>query len=155
MKKRRKGRIREFERSGMQKPDENRSSQQMQYAGESGVSCTPKKKKKKMKINRGRLILTAIVLVMIAVVGMSVKNIFDLRAEQEELKQQKKNLLQEEQSLKEELKNVNDLDYIEEQARIQLRMIKPGEILYINDDDLKENKQEGNGDGQQSDKEED
>ena len=92
---------------------------------------------------------------MIAVVGMSVKNIFDLRAEQEELKQQKKNLLQEEQSLKEELKNVNDLDYIEEQARIQLRMIKPGEILYITDDDLKENKQEGNGDGQQSDKEED
>lgn len=155
MKKRRKGRIREFERSGMQKPDENRSSQQMQYAGESEVSCTPKKKKKKMKINRGRLILTAIVLVMIAVVGMSVKNIFDLRAEQEELKQQKKNLLQEEQSLKEELKNVNDLDYIEEQARIQLRMIKPGEILYITDDDLKENKQEGNGDGQQSDKEED
>ena len=60
-----------------------------------------------------------------------------------------------EQSLKEELKNVNDLDYIEEQARIQLRMIKPGEILYITDDDLKENKQEGNGDGQQSDKEED
>lgn len=153
MKKRRKGRIREFERSGMQMPDENRSSRQMQSAGESGVSCTPKKKK--MKINRGRLILTAIVLVMIAVVGMSVKNIFDLRAEQEELKQQKKILLQEEQSLKEELKNVNDLDYIEEQARIQLRMIKPGEILYITDDDLKENKQEGNGDGQQSDKEED
>ena len=153
MKKRRKGRIREFERSSMQKTDgKDRSSRQMPTGSESGGSGRPKKKK--MKINRGRLILTAIVLVLIAVVGMSVKNIFDLRAEQEELKEQKKNLLQEEQSLKEELKNVNDLDYIEEQARIQLRMIKPGEILYITEDDLRENEQEDNGDGQQSDKEE-
>lgn len=153
MKKRRKGRIREFERSNIQESEENRRrGRQVQSAGKSELSCT---QKKKMKINRGRLILTAIVFVLIAVVGMSVKNIFDLRAEQDSLKQQKKNLLQEEQSLKEELKNVNDLDYIEEQARIQLRMIKPGEILYITDDDLKEKKQEENGDGQQSDKEED
>ena len=32
-----------------------------------------------------------------------------------------------------ELKNVNELDYIEEQARKQLKMIKPGEVLYVLD----------------------
>ena len=45
--------------------------------------------------------------------------------------QRQKELNDEKAALQEELKNVNDLDYIEEQARNQLKLIKPGEILYI------------------------
>lgn len=157
MKKRRKGRIREFERNSAKESSRICGGHREETCGEAlqpGLQeAGHAPKKKKIKINRGRLILTVIVLVLIAVVGMSVKNIFDLRAEQEELKEQKKDLLQEEQSLKEELKNVNDLDYIEEQARIQLRMIKPGEILYITDDDLKKNAQEENSGGESGKKE--
>lgn len=79
--------------------------------------------------------MTVIVVVLIAVVGVSIKNVFDLRAEQDELRAKNKQLASEKASLKEELKNVNDYDYIEEQARIQLKLIRPGEILYVLDDE--------------------
>lgn len=93
------------------------------------------KKKKKVRINRGRMALTAIVLLLVVGLGMSIKNIFDLRAEQKALQEEKKALVVEKKSLQEELDNVDDYDYIEEQARIQLKLIKPGEILYILDDE--------------------
>ncbi|SCJ32502.1 cell division protein FtsB [uncultured Eubacterium sp.] len=79
--------------------------------------------------------MTVIVVVLIAVVGVSIKNVFDLRAEQDELRAKNKQLASEKASLKDELKNVNDYDYIEEQARIQLKLIRPGEILYVLDDE--------------------
>lgn len=100
------------------------------------------KKKKRVRINRGKMALTVIVVLMIAVLGMSVKNIFDLRAEQKALKDQNESLAVEKESLKDELKNVNDKEYIEEQARIQLKLIKPGEILYILEDYKKESDSE-------------
>ena len=50
-------------------------------------------------------------------------------------------LLLEKESLKEELDNVNDAEYIEEQARVQLKLIKPGEILYILQNDENEGDQ--------------
>lgn len=100
---------------------------------------TDRKKKQNLCLNRGKLIKglikTAIIFIVIAVVGVSVKNIFDLKAENKELKHTNKELQSEKESLNEELQNVNDKDYIEEQARIQLRMIKPGEIIYILPDD--------------------
>lgn len=136
MKKRRKGRIREFERERDGKSLEEYRRERHQGAQESAAKAAPRKKK--IRINRGRIALTVIVLVLIAVVGMSVKNVFDLRAEQKELMETKKELASEKAALQEELKNINDLDYIEEQARIQLRLIKPGEILYILDDEDEE-----------------
>ncbi len=83
--------------------------------------------------------LTAVVVIMIAVVGVSVKSIFSLRAEQAELSADNSRLTAEKASLAEELKNVNDYEYIEEQARIQLRLIKPGEVLYILDEQQDDN----------------
>ncbi len=147
MKKRRKGRVREFEQAEMRRSMESmqrerRESRQPEPELEPEMPVTYRKNKK-VRINKGRIILTVIVIVLIAVVGMSIKNVFDLRAEQKQLQHEQKLLLQEKEALKEELKNVNDLDYIEEQARIQLRMIKPGEILYITESTLKENLKAG------------
>ena len=85
------------------------------------------------------MVLTAVVVIMIAVVGVSVKSIFSLRAEQAELSADNSRLTAEKASLAEELKNVNDYEYIEEQARIQLRLIKPGEVLYILDEQQDDN----------------
>ena len=99
------------------------------------------KRKKAIK----KLIKTVIVVIIITVLGVSVKNIFTLTMENKKLEQENKNLNTEKEALEDELKNVNDKDYIEEQARIQLRLIKPGEIIYIlqdeknNDDDKKDN----------------
>lgn len=150
MKKRRKGRIREFEQSGMQCfAEERRNEQAGTAANNSGH------RKRRIKFNKGRLILAGIIIVLIAVIGVSVKNIFDLRAEQAELKKTHRDLLKTERSLEEELKNVNDLDYVEEQARIQLRMIKPGEILYIMDDEEAVNSKEDEKQAENDDDKED
>ena len=111
---------------------------------------TDRKKRQNPRLNRGKLITgiikTAIIFIVIAVVGVSVKNIFDLKAENKELKNTNKELQSEKDSLNEELQNVNDKDYIEEQARIQLRMIKPGEIIYILPDEENEKDNENEDD---------
>ncbi len=133
MKKRRKGRVREFERER-----DGKSLEEYRRERHQNVSAQTTPRKKKVRINRGRIVLTVIVLVLIAVVGVSIKNVFDLRAEQQELAAAQKKLNSQKAALEEELKNVNDLEYIEEQARIQLRLIKPGEILYILDDEDEE-----------------
>lgn len=91
--------------------------------------------KKRRKYNLPRITLTIFILIAMVVVAVSLSNIFSLRAEQKELKSINKALLAEKASLQEELKNVNDFEYIEEQARIQLRLVKPGEILYILEDE--------------------
>lgn len=130
MKKRKKGRVKQFA------DVEVRKSETESTAG-------TVRKKKRVKVNQGRLILTVIVVILIAVVGMSVKNVFDLRAEQKNLQEKNQNLLQQQDALKAELENVNDLEYIEEQARIQLRMIKPGEILFVLDKEQDKDNNDG------------
>ena len=92
-------------------------------------------KKNKVKIDPFRMTMTVIIIIMLIIVGIRVKKIVDLHLEQNELQKQNEALEDEKNSLKNELKNVNDLDYIEEQARRQLKMIKPGEMLYIMDDE--------------------
>ena len=93
------------------------------------------KVKDKKTIKKVTIFKTAIIIMVVAVVLVSVNNIFRLREENASLKQKNEDLISEKESLQEELKNVKDLEYIEEQARIQLRMIKPGEIIYILQDD--------------------
>lgn len=125
MKKRTKGRLQEFQQIDREKDLEEFREERKRST----------KKKKKVRINKVRIVVTVIVVVLIAVVGVSIKNIFDLRAEQKHLRQVNKELASEKVSLQEELKNVNEYDYIEEQARIQLKLIRPGEILYVLDDE--------------------
>ena len=87
----------------------------------------------------GDLSLTKIA-VLLAIAGLlvvcavSISNIFKLHREQDALREQNEKLQEEKASLETELENVNDLDYIEEQARKLLKMIKPGEVMFILDE---------------------
>ena len=94
---------------------------------------TSKKQKgnKRHRKGKGRLFKLIIAGFIVVVFIIAIKNIFVLRYENSKLETENQELLSEKDQLTEELKNVNDKDYIEEQARIQLRMIKPGEIIYI------------------------
>lgn len=83
------------------------------------------------KKNRKRLIYFFIVLGIIAVIGVSVFHVYMLQKEFEEIEAVNKELNDKKASLQEELENVNNPEYIEQQARDQLRMVMPGEILYI------------------------
>ena len=100
-----------------------------------GITRMRKRTKKKTRLNGGRFALFVLTGILVVVLLMSVNSIFSLRAEQKALKEENNALLLEKEALQDELANVSDKEYIEEQARIQLKLIKPGEILYILEED--------------------
>lgn len=96
---------------------------------------SPRQKKQR----RRKLILSLlIVVVFVAVLGASIFEIIDLKTEQRKLKQEAIKLTEQKKELEDEAKNKDNLDYIEQQARKQLHLILPGEILYVMPDDEKE-----------------
>ena len=82
-------------------------------------------------MSAGRIAMIAIVVGLLIGIALVAKNIITLSLEKRALLQQNSELTDKRDELAAELENVNDLDYIEEQARKLLHMIKPGEILYI------------------------
>ena len=104
---------------------------------------TTKKRRKRVKINYIRLMAVIFSLVLIGTVGFYAQRIASLHAEREQLLAEKEELEQTREARLNELENVNDLDYIEEQARKQLKMIKPGEVLFVIDGDALEAPAEG------------
>ena len=96
---------------------------------------TTRKKQKKKKsgirgifskpANRRNLIIVLLLL------AASVRNIVKLELENRRLKHKQKELIEQRKELKIELRNVNSKEYIEEQARKQLRLVDPDEILFV------------------------
>lgn len=87
--------------------------------------------RKKAKTNRRRII-SLIILVIIVIAGsiQGVK-IYNLVQEKETLIKLQNDLIKERVKFEEELTNVNSTEYVEQQAREQLKLIMPGETLYI------------------------
>ncbi len=100
-----------------------------------------RRKKKKMHLNMSRLLFRVVIAVLVCVSVMSVRKIVLLKMEQSELKAQQTSLKEKRAKLRNELKNIDDKNYIEEQARKQLNMVKPGEILYMIEKEKKKNKE--------------
>lgn len=89
------------------------------------------KKRKLKKISRNIFVYLVMAAIVLSVVGFSVFRIIDLKMEEHQLLAQQEALLQEKEKLKEQLANVNNPEFIEEEARKQLKLIMPGETLYI------------------------
>ena len=88
--------------------------------------------------NRRRLVtlvLFAVLCAVIGLVGKSVVNLVQLESEKRERERELEALKQEIEKNEATLKQVNSDEYIEQQARSELRMIKEGEVLYIINDD--------------------
>lgn len=100
-----------------------------------------RKKRIRYRFDKTRLLISLILLAFLVTFGVSVKNIVDLKIEQAELRKENSQLLKEKIKLNNELKHINDDNYIEEQARNQLNMIKPGEILYLIDKNNRKDKE--------------
>lgn len=81
--------------------------------------------------NRRRLLTAIVVMIIIGLISFSVINIISLKKEQYDMKEQKRTLQEEKKQLERELEDANDPDNLEEQARDQLRLIKPGEKFYL------------------------
>lgn len=99
-----------------------------------------KKKKERLKDstkNRNfehaahRLLLIAFVIVLICVVIKGVFSFVDLKAQQREAEEKYENMIAQKQELQETLEYINTPEYIEKTARDMLKMVMPGEILYV------------------------
>lgn len=111
-------------------------------------------KKRKNRFNRLKLLSWIITAVFLIIVGMSVKNILDLRTQADSLADKQIELLQEKEDLLIELENVTSDDYIEEQARRDLKLVKGNELIFLFPDELDEQTEKtGEDDGQQQAKE--
>ena len=85
---------------------------------------------------RRKIITLLVILVVFALLAsMCGKDIVRLKRENIALKKQQAALEKQRDELQEELKHVNDPEYIREQARKQLKLLNPGEILFIFDDE--------------------
>lgn len=85
------------------------------------------------------MLIGLIVVCIIAVIVLSLGNVIKLKKEYREVQQQQEQLLKDKKELETTLDNISDPENIEEQARNQLRMIKPGEVLYMFPDEITEN----------------
>lgn len=88
-------------------------------------------RRKKIKNIKRKFIYGGTLIVISVVIGISVANIFSLKSENA-LAAQKLTLLEnEKERLAEELLKVDSTEYVEQQAREQLKMVLPGEVLYV------------------------
>ena len=81
------------------------------------------------------LTLFAVIVAFVFLGTMCGKDIVRLKAENRALKKQQIALEQQRDELQEELKNANNQEYIREQAKKQLRLLNPGEILFTFDEE--------------------
>lgn len=93
--------------------------------------------------HRKLIIRGAVVVVILAFVFFLVMNIISLKKEQHDVREEKEALEREKAALEKEIEQVDEPENIEEEARDQLRLIKPGETLYLFPDDINENRKGG------------
>lgn len=96
-----------------------------------------KKAKRASRARKRRAVIGAFVLfalVLAAVVGNNVLELFRLINEKNAVEAELKELNRQEGALEKELEQVNTDEYIEQQARSELKMVKPEELLYVYDD---------------------
>lgn len=83
------------------------------------------------KSKKGKAFYAVIFLVIITVIGMSAYNMITLKMQEADLKAEQAQLMKKKERLEYDLSQMNSAEYVEQQARQMLKMIKPGEILYI------------------------
>ena len=78
-----------------------------------------------------RILMMVFVIVFICVVVKGVFSFADLKAQQKEAEEKYENMLAQKQELQETLEYINTPEYVEKTARDMLKMVMPGEILYV------------------------
>jgi cell division protein DivIC len=96
-------------------------------------------KRKLKKVSKNIFVYLLMTLIVLSIAGFSVFRIIDLKMEEHQLLAQQEALIAEKEKLIEQLANVNNPEFIEQEARKQLKLIMPGETLYILQDEIDEN----------------
>lgn len=85
---------------------------------------------------------TLIIIFVILLVFVVVKGVFsfvELKAQQKEVEEKYASLVEEKEELENTLEYINTPEYIEKAARDMLKMVMPGEILYVLKDENGDN----------------
>ena len=125
-------------RGDILEPDKNEMSERRKERLAAGEGTKRKKTvKRKRRIVRAltRLLVLVTVCVVIGLLGKSVVNIISLQNEKHQREEELQSLKDEISKDQDILQQVNSDEYIEQQARSELKMIKEGEILYVVRDD--------------------
>ena len=120
-------------------------SENTEYAGFGRNEFTERlEKRRKERIvkqrRQRRLTLLALIIAFALLATMCGRDIVRLKAENRALKKQQAELEKQRDDLKEEVKRAGSKEYIREQARKQLRLLNPGEILFTFEDEDQEEK---------------
>ncbi|MBR3330430.1 MAG: septum formation initiator family protein [Mogibacterium sp.] len=89
---------------------------------------------------RKMLMLITFIITFTLLATMCGKDIVRLKAENRALRRQQVALEQQRDELQEELKKTNNQEYIREQAKKQLKLLNPGEILFTFEEEEAEDK---------------
>lgn len=95
------------------------------------VKDDPIRAKRAKSRRKGVLVLILVVVLAAAVTARAVQKMVSLTQERARVQAQLDELEKRRSELENELLMVNSDEYVEQQARSQLHMIKPGEVLYI------------------------
>lgn len=153
MRKKKKRRSREF-KDNTQVIDLEEARQIRKQKREDAARKKYNVKKKKLVITerqagkkaRRRLVYFGIFLVIAVIIGFSIFNIVCLKITEANTVREHEALIKQKARLERIYSQVNSPEYVEQQARQQLKMIKPGEILYVLEDGEKQSsKATGNG----------
>ena len=101
------------------------------------------------------LTLFAVIIAFVFLGTMCGRDIVRLKAENRALKKQQIALEHQRDALQEELRNANNQEYIKEQAKKQLRLLNPGEILFTFDEEQPEEDAEEAEESREDDKDKD
>ena len=98
------------------------------------------RREQRKRINRNRRIVMAVLFVLlltiVGLLGKNIKGYVELTNQKAAAEEKLEALQNEKGALEEELEQVNSDEYVEQQARSELKMIRPGETLYLlNDED--------------------
>ena len=140
----RKSRSRQFKRSSRvidmdaarKQRLEKRQREQIEVPQEQTTSDERKMRRVRAlrrKQGRKRLVVFAAAVILIVFLGVSVIDIIKLKAEEHEVLKQQEQLKAQPEQLKEDLKEADNEQNIEDQAREKLKLTKPGETVYIPD----------------------
>ena len=100
----------------------------------SGMIQERRSHRRRKQLRKKRLTVVVMVVAFAMLATMCGKDIVRLKAENVALKRQQAELKKERDELKAELENTSEQEYIRDQARKQLRLLNPGELLFVWDE---------------------
>ena len=138
----RKSRSRQFKRSARvidmdearQERLEKREKAQEEEVRERTASDERKLRRKRAvrkKQSRRRLLVLAVAAFLVVCLCLSVVNILQLKGEEREALKKQEQLKAKQEQMEEELKDIDSVENLEDQAREKLKLTKPGETIYI------------------------